>query len=229
MNHIIHDGLSITISHRKVKHLRITIYPSGEVRVVAPLRTSEATIRQFISQKSAWIHKHRAKFATRTTIPPAQYITGEMHPFLGEQHPLLVIDHAGRQKAVLGDDGVLRLYARPNSTPQERQRVLTAWYRKQLKTLLPPLIAHWESVIGVKSSDWGIKQMKTRWGTCNITAKRIWLNLELVKKPYACLEYVVVHELVHLLERYHNARFWGFMDAYLPHWRDLRRELNGHK
>jgi predicted metal-dependent hydrolase len=118
------------------------------------------------------------------------------------------------------------LFVRPGSDTADRERVMLAWYRQQLKALIPPLIAQWEVAMGVKVAEWGVKQMKTKWGACNIEARRIWLNLELAKKPVQCLEYIVVHEMAHLLERHHNDRFTKLMDSFLPQWRLQRAELN---
>ena len=118
------------------------------------------------------------------------------------------------------------MYVREGSGQAQRQRVMTEWYRKGLKDVIPELVEKWEDLIGVKVSDWGVKQMKTKWGTCNIEAGRIWLNLELAKKPERCLEYIVVHEMVHLLERHHNEHFVALMDQFMPKWRTHRDELN---
>jgi predicted metal-dependent hydrolase len=118
------------------------------------------------------------------------------------------------------------VYVRPGSTTEQRERVLLTWYRRELQVLIPPLIEKWTAILGVELAGWGIKRMKTRWGTCNIEARRSWLNLELIKKPAHCLEYIVVHEMVHLLERHHNERFTAHMDRVLPRWRFLRDELN---
>ena len=118
------------------------------------------------------------------------------------------------------------LIVRTGSATAQREQVLLNWHRKQLKLMIPPLIAKWEPIIGVQVTEWGIKQMKTKWGTCNIEARRIWLNLDLIKKPVNCLEYVLVHEMVHLLERLHNDRFKAHMSRFLPQWRLHREELN---
>jgi predicted metal-dependent hydrolase len=124
------------------------------------------------------------------------------------------------------DNQYIDVYIHENTTREQRRKVLTEWYRRQLKQLLPALIEKWQPIIDVEVKAWGVKQMKTRWGTCNIPAQRIWLNLELIKKPLNCLEYVVVHEMVHLLERHHNARFKAYMDEFLPHWREHKFALN---
>ena len=109
---------------------------------------------------------------------------------------------------------------------EQREKVLNEWYRRELKARIPPLIEKWEEIIGVQIAEWGVKRMKTKWGSCNIEARRIWFNLELAKKPLPCLEYIVVHEMVHILERHHNERFTSLMDAFLPSWRISRDELN---
>jgi hypothetical protein len=118
------------------------------------------------------------------------------------------------------------MYVGPNTPIEKRAEVLKEWYRNQLKKEIPALIEKWEKIIGVKSEDWGVRQMKTKWGACNIEAKRIWLNLELAKKPPICLEYIIAHELIHLLERNHNTRFVAYMDRFMPEWRLYRDILN---
>ncbi len=118
------------------------------------------------------------------------------------------------------------MFVRVESDAVERERVLTTWYRRRLKEEITPLITKWEVIIGVKAAEWGVKQMKTKWGTCNIEAQRIWLNLELIKKPVHCLEYIIVHELVHLLERHHNEQFIAYINRFMPLWRHYREELN---
>lgn len=123
----------------------------------------------------------------------------------------------------------INLFIRPDSTKEQRERILLEWYRSELKKQIPGLISKWENIIGVKVNSWGVKLMKTRWGTCNPKAKRIWINLELAKKSPRCLEYIIVHEMVHLLEKHHNKRFYAFMKQFLPNWREIKAELNGLK
>lgn len=155
------------------------------------------------------------------------YVSGETHFYQGTGYTLQMVPTAGRARVVLHEElKHLELHLPAESTAAQREHLLTAWYRAQLKAQLPALLAKWEPIVGQQATCWGVKQMKTRWGTCNIQAKRIWLNLELIKCPPRCLEYVVVHELVHLHERYHNARFWGFMDEFMPEWRTYKAELS---
>jgi predicted metal-dependent hydrolase len=139
---------------------------------------------------------------------------------------LNIYEHSGPPCVSIHNDSILEMYVRPGSDRKKRINILEEWYRLQLKEQIPHLISRWESVMGVSVKEWGVKKMKTRWGSCNIKSQRIWLNLELAKRPQQCLEYIVVHEMIHLLERYHNTRFYRLMDAYMPEWRDYFYILN---
>jgi predicted metal-dependent hydrolase len=152
-------------------------------------------------------------------------VSGESHYFFGQRYRLRFFKHDGAGKVLL-NKSTLDLYSRPDTSAEIRERVLQRWYREQLRIRIPPLLAKWEPVLGVRVAEWGIKKMKTKWGTCNIEARRVWLNLELAKKPKQCLGYIIVHEMVHLLERHHNDRFVAIMDEHLPQWRSYRDELN---
>ncbi|MEM7757315.1 MAG: SprT family zinc-dependent metalloprotease [Cyanobacteria bacterium P01_A01_bin.40] len=220
------DGLEIKIVQKNIKNLYIRVYPlNGEIRLVCPRQLDNDTIRQLIMAKIDWIRKKRAKFLAQPRKIDYQYISGEKHYFKGDRLILKVIYHQTSPKVIL-EGSQLSLYVRFGSICEQREQVLLAWYRQELKAQLPQIIAKWEQVIGVKVNDWRIKKMKTRWGTCNVQARRIWLNLELIKQPSHCLEYVVVHELVHLLERKHNARFWQYMTQFMPDWQQYQTELN---
>jgi len=150
----------------------------------------------------------------------------ESHYFQGRRYLLRVKEVEAVPKIEIKTKTYIDLSVRPNTTTEQRLIILNEWYRKQLKALIPELISKWEKKIGVSVSDWGVKQMKTKWGTCNIEEKRIWINLELAKKPLNCLEYIIVHELIHLLERHHNDRFLFLMEKHLPNWKFLKEELN---
>ncbi len=150
----------------------------------------------------------------------------ESHYFLGRRYLLNVIERDEPSRVVVRHKTIIDLYVPKGTGHLKRQQVLIGWYRKELKALIPPLIGKWEALIGVKIASWGVKKMKTKWGSCNNTDNRIWVNLELAKKPVQCLEYIVVHEMVHLLERHHNDRFIMLMDKFLPNWRLHRDELN---
>lgn len=152
-------------------------------------------------------------------------IEGETHYFQGQAYSLRVVAHEGRSKVLLHQTQ-LYLYARAKSDALAYEKILSRWYAQQLLLVVPPLFEKWQHIIGVKMQDWTIKKMKTCWGTCNTQTKRICLNLELIKKPLICLEYIMVHELVHLLERGHNRRFYGFMDQFMPNWREVKKILD---
>jgi predicted metal-dependent hydrolase len=147
------------------------------------------------------------------------------HYFIGRRYLLNVIDHDQSAKVVL-NKMTIDLYVKKDASQNQRQVIMNEWYRKELKKLVPELLEKWQRIIGVSASDWGIKLMKTKWGTCNRDQKRIWLNLELAKKPISCLEYIIVHELVHLLERHHNDNFLQYMDSFMPQWKKYRDQLN---
>lgn len=201
--------------------------PDGWVRVAAPLHFSDESIRLAIIDRLAWIRRQQAQFQRQERQTPRQYVSGESHYVAGRQYRLDVIEHdAAPAVRLLRNASFLELRVRPHSDRDKREAVLYAWYRQQLREVIPELIAKWEPVLGMQVAAWGIKRMKTRWGTCNIADRRIWLNLELAKKLPPCLEYVVVHELVHLLVRLHNAAFFAHLDRVLPNWRWRRDELN---
>ncbi|ALD20698.1 M48 family metallopeptidase [Hymenobacter sp. DG25A] len=221
------DDLQVEVVRKNIRTLRLSVHmPDGRVRVSVPLRTTEAAIRELVTARRAWIQKHQTNFAAREQPRQLTYVSGERHAYQGQSYELRVHTSTGPARVVLQDQQFLNLYVRPDSTTEQRALVLAAWYRQRLREQLPALLEKWQPVVGAQASAWAIKQMKTRWGTCNIQAKRIWLNLELIKRPLPCLEYVVVHELTHLHERYHNARFWGLMDTFMPNWRQHKAELN---
>ncbi len=218
------DGIFIEIIRKRVKNLTLRIYPpDGRVAVSVPLKLRLDLIVTQLKSKLDWIHKQRARLKA-VEIPLKTFESGEMHSFMGKSYPLL-IHQAKSRKRVLFENETLHCFLEPDLTLREKEAILENWYRQQMKALLPALIAKWEPIIGVSVNSWGIKLMKTRWGSCNPLKRRIWLNLNLIKKPVACLEYVVVHELVHILEASHNKRFYAFMDQFLPQWRDIKTLL----
>ncbi|MFZ4621873.1 MAG: M48 family metallopeptidase [Bacteroidota bacterium] len=218
--------LSIEVLRKNIKNLHLGVYPpSGRVRIAAPLRMSLETIRLYAIAKLGWIRKHQAKFRNQHREAPREYISGESHFFLGKRYLLKVVEEEAPAKVIHKHD-TLELYIRPKTNKAKRAAILDEWYRIRLKELIPTMIAEHEPRMKVQVKQWGVKKMRTKWGTCNIRAQRIWLNLELAKKPLRCIEHVVVHEMVHLLERKHNERFLKLMDSYLPQWRQYKEELN---
>ncbi len=223
------EDIEIQLIKKNIKNLHLSVLPpDGSVRISAPKELNDEAIRLFVVSKLSWIKKQRAKFKRQERQPEREFVSGESHYFLGQRYLLNVIyTNKRRQGAAIRNKTYLDLFVRENSGKEQRRKVMREWYRSELKVLIPPLIRKWEPQIGVKVESWGVKLMKTKWGSCNIAAKRIWLNLELAKKNPACLEYIVVHEMVHLLERLHNENFVAYMDKFLPNWRSIKAELNG--
>ncbi|RMD66223.1 M48 family peptidase [Candidatus Parcubacteria bacterium] len=220
------EGLRVEVRRKPIKNLHLSVYPpDGQVRVSAPEYLGDEAIRLAVIDKLGWIRRQQAKFQAQPRQSRREMVSGESHYFQGRRYLLEVIE-ADAPPVVQVNHRKLVLRVRPGTDRDKREAILYRWYRRQLKAQIPPLIAKWEPVIGVQVAEWGVKRMKTRWGTCNIEARRIWLNLELVKKPPRCLEYVLVHEMVHLLERHHNERFRALMSRFLPQWRFYRDELN---
>jgi predicted metal-dependent hydrolase len=227
MHQITVSGIVIDVVRKNIKNLHLSVHPpTGRVRIAAPLRVNDEAVHLFAISKLSWIKQHRVRFDAQERQSAREYVSGESHYWQGERYLLNVIYQKGAPQVVVRNKKYIDLSVRPGSNLAQRQRVMTEWYRRQLKAEIPALIVKWQNVMGVQVAEYGIKQMKTRWGTCNVPARRIWLNLELAKKPAHCLEYVVVHELVHLLERHHNDRFVAFMSKFLPPWRLYREELN---
>ncbi|OON70104.1 M48 family metallopeptidase [Hymenobacter sp. CRA2] len=228
MPHLLIDDVPVELVRKNIRTLRLTVSaPEGHVRVSAPLRLPAAAIFDFVRARRAWIEKHQTRIQARPRPQAVAFVSGETHYYQGRPYELRVHLTAGKPRVALHEAaGCLDLYVPEESTAEARGLVLQAWYRVRLKEQLPALLARWEPVVGAQAAAWGVKQMRTRWGTCNTRARRIWLSLELIKKPVVCLEYVLVHELVHLHERLHNARFWGLMDQFMPDWRQHRTALN---
>jgi predicted metal-dependent hydrolase len=220
------SGLVVDVVRKNIKNLHLAVYPpTGRVRVAVPLRVSDEAVRMAVVTRLAWIKRQQAKFNGQERQSAREFVTGESHYFQGRRYRLNVVYQNGPVRVVIRNKSTIDVFVREGSDTSRRERVFLAWYRRQLKELIPPLIEKWEGIIGVKVAEWGVKQMKTKWGTCTIKAHRIWLNLELVKKPVQCLEYIVVHEMVHLLERHHNDRFTARMDSFMPQWREAKKIL----
>lgn len=221
------SDLVIDVVRKKIKNIHLSVYPpTGRVRIAVPVEVNEETIRLFAISKISWIRKHQRKFEKQERQTARVLETRESHYVDGKRFLLRVTEVDRAPKVQITTKRYLDLFVRPGTVAAQRQVILDRWLRGRLKARLPVLIEKWEAIVGVRVSAWGVKQMKTKWGTCQIESKRIWLNLELAKKTPACLEYVVVHEMVHLLERQHNEVFLAYMNQYLPEWKQLRSELN---
>lgn len=224
---IVIGDIDVEVVKKDIKNIHLAVYPPhGAVRLAAPLNVADDTIRLFAISKLSWIRKQQRKFKEQNRQSPRKYISRETHYFLGKRYLLKVEEGSSSPNVSLKNRSTIVLKVKPDSTVQQRKRVMNNWYRSELKKVVPALINKWEKIIGVQSEDWGVRQMKTKWGTCNIEAKKIWLNLELVKKPMNSIEYIIAHELVHLLERNHNEIFVAYLDKHMPKWKTYKEELN---
>lgn len=215
--------LDVHLSRKRIKNINLRIDRNGKVAVSAPMRCSVTDITQFLLNKQEWIGKHRQRFLKE--LSATQHLqTTQTQLFLGEAYSLRVQEYSGRNGVVL-DNEYLYCYLQTTATEKIKRGLITDWQRQQMQSLLPALIQKWESIIGVHANHWIIKSMKTRWGSCHIAKKRICLNLYLIQYPLICLEYVIVHELVHLLEASHNQRFYAFMNQFMPEWKQYRNRL----
>lgn len=223
------DDIPVEIVRKKVKNINLRVYPSKRrVKISAPWHVRTESVLEFANSKQHWIQKHLDSYRKSLHREPPKFVSGETHLYRGEHFQLHVDEHdAPPEVALLKNEGILRMTVRTGSERNKRASVLKEWYRARLKEQIPELIEKWEAPMRVSVREFGVKQMKTRWGSCNIRDRRIWLNLELAKKSPFCLESVVVHEMVHLLERKHNKRFYLLMDQFLPDWRKIDKELQG--
>ena len=221
------NGLPVYIVRKAIKNLHLGVYPPhGRVRVAVPLAVSDNAVRLAVIGKLGWIKRQRERFDAQLRQSVREMLSGESHYFLGQRYRLSVVKYDGPAKVIVRNSSRIELHVRCELDAKQRERVLQRWYRRQLKELIPPLLQKWETKLDFQADQWAIKKMKTKWGACNVEARRIWLNLELAKKPTDCLEYIVVHEMVHLLERRHNDLFIAYMDRFLPQWRTYRDVLN---
>lgn len=220
-------GLSVEIVRKDIKNLHLGVYPpSGYVRVAAPLAVSDNAVRLAVVGKLGWIKRQRARFVTQLRQSEREMVSGESHYFLGRRLRLRVIADGGHPAIQMKSRSTLELHVKPQAGAEQRERILHRWYRQQLHELIPALVEKWQAILRVEISGYGIRKMKTHWGTCNVENRQILLNLELAKKPVRCLEYIVAHEAMHLVEPSHNDRFKALLDRHFTDWKRIRTELN---
>lgn len=220
--------ISVNVVWKDIKNIHLSVYPpDGKVRVSAPSAMNPETVRVYVISKLGWIKRQRRKFQEQARETPREYLELESHYLWGRRYLLRVVE-AEKAPSVAVQHSVLVLTVRPGAEENKRQEIVEEWYRSELKIKARELIAQWESRIGVHVARFFVRRMKTRWGSCNYERRSIRLNTELAKKPLECLEYIIVHEMVHLLEPTHNKRFVALMDRFLPNWLHFRKELNGH-
>jgi predicted metal-dependent hydrolase len=220
------SGIPIEVCKKDIKNMHLYVKPpKGNVTVSAPLAMSDEAIERFVRTKASWIKKQVAKFDNQSRQSEREYVSGETLYVWGKKY-YLQTEYGNKNSLMLSGDKAI-LTVRKESTPEQREAFTREWYRGLLKTEIARLLPQWEKNTGLKSTGWQTKYMTTRWGTCNTKTGKIWLNLQLAKKTPECLEYVILHELVHLVEKTHNQRFVSLMDKYMPMWREVKATLNG--
>jgi hypothetical protein len=219
-------GITVDVVFKDIKNVHLSVHPpTGRVRISAPSRMKLDTIRVYAISKISWIKKHQKKFREQERETRREYLDRESHYVWGKRY-LLKVKEAIRTPFVELRHNEMILTVRPGAVMKKREAVVTVWYREQVRDAITPLIEKWEPLLGVKADHTIIRRMRTRWGSCTAGRRTIRLNTELAKQPRECLEYVLVHEMVHLLEPTHNATFVSFMDKFMPQWRHFRDELN---
>ncbi|WP_295391312.1 SprT family zinc-dependent metalloprotease [uncultured Thiodictyon sp.] len=218
--------IAVDVVFKDIKHIHLSVYPpDGRVRIAAPARMNLDSLRVYAVSRLAWIKQQQRKLREQARETPREFLDRESHSLWGSRYLLKVIEEDAAPSVAL-NPGTLLLRVRPGTSEEKRQAVIAAWYRQQLREAATGLIARWETVLGVQAGRVFVQRMKTRWGSCNPASRAIRLNTELAKKPVQCLEYIVAHELTHLLERHHNARFTALLDEKMPQWRQYRDMLN---
>lgn len=219
--------IAIEVVRKNIRNIHLRVCPpNGDVRISAPLRIDLDVIRSFAVSRVDWVRRHRQRMRERPQAMPLEYVEGESHYLWGSPYRLQVRETKACANVELSGDSLI-LEIRPGAKSRKRQAVLDEWYRARLKETLPALIGKWEPLTGVKAGPYSLRKMKTRWGSCNPRTGHIRLNTELAKHSRECLEYVLVHELVHVLEPSHNHRFKALMDRFMPDWRSRRDALKG--
>lgn len=214
------------VVRKDIKHVHLSVYPpDGRVRISAPRNMALDTIRVYAITRLDWIRRQQRKFREQERETPREFLDKESHFVWGRRYLLRLVE-SDSVPAVRLKHRTLELRLRPGSDAVKRREVLDAWYREQIRDAVPNLLSRWQPLMGVKANRVLVQRMKTKWGSCNPASALIRLNTDLARKPPACLEYIIVHELVHLLEPTHNSRFQYLMDLFMPHWRQVKNELN---
>ena len=223
------SGIKIEVQKKNIKNLHLVVAPpDGKVRVSAPMHLSDESIAMFVRTKLGWIKKQQEKFKKQPRQTEREYVSGETLYVWGQQYFLRVdYSYKGNSLVLEGNEAILTV--RKESTASQREAFVNEWYRALLKEKIETYLPRWEKITGLHCDSWQTKYMTTRWGTCNTNTGKIWLNLQLAKKPIECLEYVILHELTHLKVRNHSKEFVALMDQYMPYWREIKKLLNDLK
>lgn len=220
-------GLEVQAVKKNIKNMHLGVYPpQGRIRVAAPLKMNDESIRLFIISKVPWIKRQKSKFEKQQRQTKREYVSGESHYFMGNRYRLNVVHTKSSPKVEIKRKTHIDLHIKPDMSIEKREELLDDFYRAELRKHIPSLLQKWKKIIGVDVNEVGIKKMKTKWGTCNPRNGKILVNLELAKTPINCLEYILVHEMTHILEKTHNDKFFNLMNSFMPQWEKHRDELN---
>lgn len=218
-------GINVQINRKNIKNVHLYVKPpDGAVSVSAPLNMSDDAIERFVRTKVSWMKAQQAKFAGQLRQTERRYVSGETMYLWGKQY-FLQVDYGNRYAVQLSGNTAI-MTVRRDSTAKQRDNFVREWYRDLLKDEITRLLPKYEIITGLKCNSWQTKYMTSKWGTCNIPERKIWLNLQLAKKPIECLEYIILHELIHLRVKNHDADFNELMDKYMPFWREIKKKLN---
>ena len=223
---IVVNGIVVTVSKKAIKNMHLYVKPpDGHVTVSAPIQQSDESIEIFIRTKLGWIRRQQEKFEKQPRQTEREYVSGEALYVWGRQYYLLV-NYSNKGNSLVLDCEKAILTVREGSITEQRAKFVNEWYRRILKTEITRILPKCEQITGLHPAEWQIKYMTTRWGTCNVVSRKIWINLQLAKKTPECLEYIILHELTHLKEKSHNENFVAMMDKFMPNWREIRKNLN---
>lgn len=221
------NGIEVSVTKKAIKNMHLYVKPpDGHVEVSAPLNLSNESIEMFIRTKIGWIKRQQDKFEQQPRQTEREYVSGESLYVWGRQY-YLVVNYSNKGNFLVLDGDKAILTVREESTAEQRGRFVNEWYREMLKSEIERVLPKWEEITGLHPDKWQTKNMTTRWGTCNVKTRKIWINLQLAKKTPECLEYVILHELIHLVEKSHNDKFIAHMNRFMPNWREIRKKLNG--
>lgn len=221
------QDLEIDTVKKDIKNIHLGVYPpNGRVRIAAPTKTTDDTINALIASKLHWINKQKAKFEKQERQTKREFVSGESHYFMGNRYLLNIVNTDASPKVEIRRKTRIDMYVRPGTSTEKREKLMDNFYRTELKKQIPFLSSEWEKITKIHAKEYRIKKMKTKWGSCSRKHRRVWINLELAKKPLHCLEYIIVHEMTHLTEKNHTPKFKRLMDSFMPQWAQYKEELN---
>jgi predicted metal-dependent hydrolase len=219
--------LEIDTVKKDIKNIHLGVYPpNGRVRVAAPLKTTDEAIKLLVISKMPWIKKQQLRFNQQERQSKREYVSGESHYFFGNRYRLNVVQTNSKPKIEIKRKTRIDMYVNPEANLKKKENLMNNFYRTELKKQIPILVEKWQKITGLQVKEVNIKKMKTKWGTCKPKYQRIWVNLELAKKPLHCLEYVLVHEMTHFKEKNHNEKFEFLLKSYMQQWDQCKQELN---